>query len=106
MKTIIIPFNLKTAKLVELNIISGSLITRDGRDVKISCLNPLEYPRPVICEIKGVIEETLTLMNSYYTVTVNGKRDFFGIESDPLDLFIKLNVMDGEKKDCRLPHIC
>ena len=97
MKTIIIPFNLKTADLVELNIISGSIISRDGRDVKILCLNPLEYPFPVVCEFTSVNEEALTLMKSYYTVTVKGKRDFFGIEDDPLDLFIKLNVADGKK---------
>lgn len=61
---------------------SRKVVTRDGRNVKIHCINHWtdynETPKPIVAEIQGIgFSESFTEDGNYYTNTCESKRDLF-----------------------------
>ena len=76
-----IPFDLFTALKIQVGIIKGRFVTRDGYVVQILCWNNCEpFPLIGLCGIEII---KYTLSGTYYT----------GFES-PYDLFMELDVED------------
>jgi hypothetical protein len=92
MKTMIIPFDLKTALKVSVYKIKGHIVTRDGRRVTMVSTNVSSDPiYSVMCYYVMIDGDSLTEKKCYFAVTERGEFHK-GTWESPSDLFIKLYV--------------